>query len=321
MAEPVPIPIPTQAARPRARVTTLDPTLHLARFSRESLHLFTRPLLALLFSPTSFLSVTETDDEVSVLTDTDGLSLLTANQDPDSALQVCPQVWRALHVFVGADVLATSGVITTLTDPLARGGLPLLFLSTFDTDLLLVDEEALDEAEDLLSGHLATLIPPDSEPKASSFEDTFLDDGGVTLPTDLQSKVMLSPIENALVQVAHIPQESMTDPGVLCALVRTLLLRTEATPFLSLTKYHQASGATLMAEPEILSTIPCNDLVVDEQPWRPIRVSEGELGGLDVAGLVNVVSKEMSRKRISQLYVGTYATDFVLERLSLQVKE
>jgi hypothetical protein len=51
--------------------------------------------------------------------------------------------------------LSTVGVVASLTEALARGGISLFVLSTFDTDYLLLNSADLDEAARLLScaGH------------------------------------------------------------------------------------------------------------------------------------------------------------------------
>lgn len=91
-----------------------------------------------------FLSVTRTDDELSV---------------------VCPQTavpeeiradrgWRCLKVAGPLD-LALTGVLASLTNPLAEARINIFAISTFDTDYLLVKEENLARAIGVLteSGH------------------------------------------------------------------------------------------------------------------------------------------------------------------------
>ncbi len=93
----------------------------------------------------SFISITRTEEELSV---------------------VCPQInipegvrhdegWRCIKVDDTLDFSLT-GVIASLTMPLAFEGVSVFAISTFDTDYLLVKEKNLGKAAAVLSenGHL-----------------------------------------------------------------------------------------------------------------------------------------------------------------------
>jgi uncharacterized protein len=62
--------------------------------------------------------------------------------------------WRALAVEGPLD-LALTGVLAALLEPLARAGIPIFAVSTYDTDHVLVRAQRLDEAVAALSaaGH------------------------------------------------------------------------------------------------------------------------------------------------------------------------
>ena len=62
--------------------------------------------------------------------------------------------WRVLKVLGPLD-FALTGVLVSLAQPLAEQGIPIFALSTFDTDYLLVKEQALSEAKTALeqAGH------------------------------------------------------------------------------------------------------------------------------------------------------------------------
>ncbi len=74
---------------------------------------------------------------------------------------VCPQInvpegikknegWRGLKVEGPLDFSAT-GILAALVNPLAKEGVSVLALSTYDTDYLLVKEECLERAIQILS--------------------------------------------------------------------------------------------------------------------------------------------------------------------------
>ncbi len=93
----------------------------------------------------SFVSVTATDDELSVVCATDAVPPdVTADRD-----------WRVLKI-VGPFAFTTVGVLASLAAPLAQAGISLLAIATYDTDYLLVKSASLDAAVAALSaaGHV-----------------------------------------------------------------------------------------------------------------------------------------------------------------------
>jgi hypothetical protein len=101
-------------------------------------------------SATGLSSVTRTRDELSVV--------CAEAAVPEEVR--CERGWRAL-VVAGPLDFTLIGVIASLAEPLARAGIPIFVLSTFDTDYLLVKEARLAEAGAALTaaGHeISTLV-------------------------------------------------------------------------------------------------------------------------------------------------------------------
>ena len=93
---------------------------------------------------TVFSSITRTADELSILC---------------PARQVPPGIkaelgWRLLQ-FQGPFAFGATGILNSVTGPLAQAGISLLAVATFDTDYLLVPAARLDEAGRVLqtAGH------------------------------------------------------------------------------------------------------------------------------------------------------------------------
>jgi hypothetical protein len=63
--------------------------------------------------------------------------------------------WAAIKVHGPLDFSLT-GILAALADPLAKSGIPIFAVSTYDTDCLLVREEHLTRAKDVLEhqGHV-----------------------------------------------------------------------------------------------------------------------------------------------------------------------
>ena len=68
--------------------------------------------------------------------------------------------WRALRI-VGPLAFDLVGIIASVTVPLAAADVGVFVVSTYDTDLVLVHEEDLDRAIDVLdtAGHRLSAVP------------------------------------------------------------------------------------------------------------------------------------------------------------------
>lgn len=83
----------------------------------------------------AFYAVTRTADELSVV----------CPQQQVPAGVTCQPGWRCLQVAGPLD-FALTGVLASLAQPLAAAGISIFACSTYDTDYLLVRDEALDAA-------------------------------------------------------------------------------------------------------------------------------------------------------------------------------
>ena len=91
-----------------------------------------------------FLSITRTDDE---------LSILSSQQSVPEGVQHEPD-WRCLKV-EGPLSFSLTGVLASLLTPLAEAEVSIFAVSTYDTDYILVKADALKEAINALlaAGH------------------------------------------------------------------------------------------------------------------------------------------------------------------------
>ena len=96
---------------------------------------------------TSFWSITRTDGE---------LSLILPEELVPSGWKA-EKGWRCLKVLGPLDFSIT-GIIASLSAPLARAGIPILAVSTYATDYLLVRSNDLERAKEVLieRGHRIT---------------------------------------------------------------------------------------------------------------------------------------------------------------------
>lgn len=92
----------------------------------------------------SFVNITLTDDELAII--------CLAERVP-ADIRADPG-WRVLKL-VGPFPFTATGVLASFASPLARAGISLLSIATYDTDYCLVKREVLDDAISVLvaAGH------------------------------------------------------------------------------------------------------------------------------------------------------------------------
>jgi hypothetical protein len=92
-----------------------------------------------------FVNITFTDDELAIICPAENVpSDIRAERE-----------WRVLKL-VGPFPFTATGVLASLTEPLARAGISLLSIATYDTDYFLVKSDVFDDAIAVLiaAGHM-----------------------------------------------------------------------------------------------------------------------------------------------------------------------
>ncbi len=100
----------------------------------------------LSFSGRPLVSVTHTADELSVVCPSSEVPAGTA----------CEAGWRAFGV-EGKQDFSAVGVLSSILSPLARAGVSIFSISTFDTDYILVRSDVLEKARSVLGQHFQLL--------------------------------------------------------------------------------------------------------------------------------------------------------------------
>lgn len=88
----------------------------------------------------SFCSITRTSDELSVI----------CPQEKIPAGVLVEKNWRALKV-EGPLGFSLTGIVSSLSKPLAEAKISILYVSTYETDYLFVEEKKLNETRKILS--------------------------------------------------------------------------------------------------------------------------------------------------------------------------
>jgi hypothetical protein len=98
------------------------------------------------FAAAPLVSVTHTADELSVV--------CPSSEVP--ARLTCEAGWRAFRV-QGKQDFSAVGILSSILSPLASAGISIFSISTFDTDYILVRDDAVEQARSALRHHFQLL--------------------------------------------------------------------------------------------------------------------------------------------------------------------
>lgn len=289
------------------------------------------------------MNFSETDEEISMILPKDLVTNL-----PSGPLKVdVHTVWRAVEVLEGSLGFCTwlrarcggpcltrrpasTGIVQSLSKPLAAAGISILYVSTFDTDYVLIEERNLvDAVASLRSQHFAFMLEGEQE----CYEDT---------PSERQVYIAAGsppPFQKRVCRLAVLPDELLLckfrerlSGDALVALLRLAFYAPPSAPsrFFSFTATGTTNSIMLsrsefarFAQSELLdgthAVSPLHPgvthapLSVCADPWRVIKVDEGPLG-FAATGIVSSLAVPLSEARISIFYVSAYLTDFLLVR-------
>lgn len=102
----------------------------------------------------SFASVTRSEHETSIVCEAE---LVPGDVVADTD-------WRAVRVRGPLD-FGLTGVLLSIAEPLARAGVPIFAVSTYDTDYVLVKAQTLERALSALSSAGHTIVPDGPHPR------------------------------------------------------------------------------------------------------------------------------------------------------------
>ncbi len=95
-----------------------------------------------------FYNITRTDEELSIVCDSE----IEVKSD------LCDSGWSCIRI-AGVLELALAGILAELSDTLAKAGIPIFAISTYNTDYILVKRNKLNSAITVLKGSGYLFIP------------------------------------------------------------------------------------------------------------------------------------------------------------------
>jgi hypothetical protein len=264
-------------------------------------------LLSLLLNPLedSFFSYTESnDEEISLVIDKASLGLI-----PSDGISVSPGVWRAIQIYEGPDALNAVGYVRKYSEPLGKAGIFLIYLSTYNTDLIIVKEENIDRAYNILSEHFK------NQDELVVLEDNLLS----TSPNFMMEResthkaygkiLTVSPLPNHL-KVVYIQRKHIENHTL--PILNILMSAGQEDRFCTITFYGEEGYSFVLSEKDInLFNKNLKDYyIIHDNTWQTISIEYGSKGF--TIGIVNIVSNILAHHNIPIYYQSTVNDDFIM---------
>eukprot|EP01113_Clastostelium_recurvatum_P005402 TRINITY_DN12420_c0_g1_i3.p1 TRINITY_DN12420_c0_g1~~TRINITY_DN12420_c0_g1_i3.p1 ORF type:complete len:331 (-),score=55.28 TRINITY_DN12420_c0_g1_i3:56-1048(-) len=291
--------------------------LKLASLPRNQLPSCTHALLKILLFPTSknrFFSVADTDSEVSLVLEESCLSLF--GEEASSLLQHSDQTWRAIKYDEGELGFEATGIVSSITQPLAKAKVPIYYLSTYTTDYFLVEDIELSKTIDVLSGsgfkfseaaqdegHDAKPMPPTPVAMiAQSPPHNNRPEGGA------KSQLLITKLPYQL-YMSRLRRENFEK--VACDLIRMIFYSTIEKRFFSLTE--TPDEISLIFDHDCVSVLEGAGVSLEtcKMSWRALQICEGA-NWSNESGLLSKFSQPLAEASISIFNFSTYHTDYTL---------
>ncbi|KAI9319398.1 hypothetical protein BX666DRAFT_2093656 [Dichotomocladium elegans] len=238
-------------------------------------------------SPDYFFSFTENAYEISIVAnqatiDNDLLPFLATTNCAD--MGTSPDIFRVLQVDDSDGQEASGKRISDLSEPLAQGKFSIFYMSTYQTDLVLVKERRMRQAVQSLMDHgfefdQDSLDMYHQEPSlVSSTSSTQLPDDD----TEIESSVLANELR--------------------CAGLNPHYRSTWAMTMLKIMSFPELIEGYSRTNPE--------EALFQDEDTVPLRVIQVNLAGanLERCGIVRSISQPLAEEHINLLYLSTYKT-------------
>jgi len=305
--------------------------------SEASVHSAALIRLLLLDGPRHdrFFSFVESPHEITLVIEERDLA---ASFEGGINLETTPGRWRALRISDGSLGFQNVGMCQRLSGPLAAASISVLYISTYETDYVLVEESKLSLTVAVLRATYGEIeIEGDSELERVEIIDSVGMGGGTVSSTkggESDAAVLRESCGGETGTHAHplflLPLQLMLSnlrkeavPSHTHAVLELFLHRGDTPRFLNFT----------ITEEEISIVHPWGTLSLGEsgssggqaglgggllgglhlghEPWACVQVGEHPLG-FEECGIVSSQSKALSDAQISCFYMCTFSFDFVL---------
>ncbi|XP_067935893.1 cytosolic arginine sensor for mTORC1 subunit 2-like isoform X2 [Watersipora subatra] len=306
----------------RMEINILDYKLKLTSIKKGQnvISKYTHALLDILFlrnarlqTQYSFVNVTETDQDYSVVCEESCLPLLKGCGEE---LIVVDGIWVPLVVSVGLEGISTAGISKiahSVIIPLADFQISVYCLSTYKTDYVLVKESDLPAACRVLAHDFKI-----TEENSTESSEIKIDRSEIPVRKDAAVPRLITHRYTSPENTFYVTSMDRCSVETQALALIDCLFYSDSyphgageEPFLSLSMVDQ--DISLVLDEKLLSRFPPNVLFNTKECWKMVKIGDMPEGlGFDECGIVAQISEPLVDHDISEYYMSTYYNDHSL---------
>jgi hypothetical protein len=284
-------------------VQTVPTRLYHVSLSKERLKDAAYAIMSLFLFPSEsdwFFNYTSTYEEVSMIVNGEALKLF-----PPHTLKVVSKPWRALAIIYGSYGLpVTENPISELSHVLAKAGISIYYLSTGNSDYILVPEDNLPAAMNSLKDHFQMIAGERCESTTvdvASLKQEIVEVKCSEVFNKKSSNLLECTVLNEELHICSLHKESRSE----CALALLRLIFKSNTYFFSFTETEDE--ISLMVENKELKGFSPDITISDG--WRPIQ--RFKKTSLSEVGVISALSKPITSAKIPIVYLSTFCSAYI----------
>jgi len=322
------------------------------RYTQAFLKLFLFPETSQARNTSYFFNFSETPQEISAVAEDGQVKELERIQHGESDGAVfAKRIWIPLQICEGADGFQGTAVVQKVSLVLANEGISIFFVSTFSEDYVLVGQEDLPKALQVLGSSFnldldmpceedfKSLSKPSSRPRSRTPSTVQSPQVNCCEPDELEvvtnnpqfgkrqkqpHPLSVPPLSQL---VYKLSREFVTARAA--SIMELFFFPEDSIPrFLSFTETESEitlvvpeSASAKLEKSSLAIAQAANEFIIDSKLWRPIQIGNQPIGLLET-GIVAAFSDVLSKAEVDIFYISTFMSDFGMvpaDKLTLAV--
>eukprot|EP01102_Stenamoeba_stenopodia_P007876 TRINITY_DN2223_c0_g1_i2.p1 TRINITY_DN2223_c0_g1~~TRINITY_DN2223_c0_g1_i2.p1 ORF type:complete len:366 (-),score=75.93 TRINITY_DN2223_c0_g1_i2:1011-2036(-) len=293
----------------KIEVTLLPYELKIGRIQREFLESLTNQLLKIVFffdrsnGSRRFFSLTITNEEVSLIGSEESLLELGDHVTID------PTSWRALELRSSSKSNSSDGdgvnarLIQSVTSVLAQQQISIFYISTFDSDVVLVPYQSVDQATELLERVSLSTTTASDTANGSPNDSESAEEAATT-------KKMHLTISSESLCIRYVPSKAIDSTFTLSLLKLLFYPRSDDGRTICITETDH--GLTLILDQTSRNLIDSSTCESIDENWRCISFCDSIDQANALPGLVASLCAPLVHLNTRTLAISSYSTDYAL---------
>jgi hypothetical protein len=258
-------------------ITTLPNKLKIISLDKEKIKNNIYFLLRVLFFSKEnidckFICYCETPEEISLILDEKFIK-----EFPEDFITISDKTWRAIQFSLGSFPWETGGIVMSIATPLGKAGISIFYLTSFNTDYILVDEKDFELTKACIKSNFPIVWADEDSEDITKIDISSINinqnnnNNQISVPSNIQPSTFKQLV--ALPELPLVLTSISINKLVECTrdLIELFFFSERKSRFLSFTIINDE--ISLIIDENSLSYFPKErlEIIISEPSWIPIK--------------------------------------------------